>query len=158
MKIKDIVRGDAREMKIIAQDAIQLIQTDAMRNGKFQNDRSGFGYSDQYKKYKNNSMKGFKTGRKLKSYKSSKAPDTTTTFVNMRLSGSTFDGMLASGKKNTAIISYTKNGDVVQWNKDLGYDIFDLRNKNKEIVAEEYGKRILDRNIKKYVSKTTIIK
>ena len=48
MKIKDIVRGDAREMKIIAQDAIELIKIDAMRNGKFQNDRSGFGYSDQY--------------------------------------------------------------------------------------------------------------
>ena len=34
----------------------------------------------------------------------------------------------------------------------------EARNKNKEIVAKEYGKRILDRNIKKYVSKTTIIK
>jgi len=44
------------------------------------------------------------------------------------------------------------------WNKDRGYDIFDLRDKNRELVAEEYAKRILDRNIKKYVSKTITIK
>jgi hypothetical protein len=158
MKIRNVVKGSAQQMKLIAQDAISLIQVDAMRNGMFQNNRSGFGYSDQYKKYKSNSMRGIKTGQKLKSYKSNKAPDTTTTFVNMRLSGTTFDGMLAKGKTNVGIITYTKNGNVVLWNKDRGYDIFDLRDKNRELVAEEYAKRILDRNIKKYVSKTITIK
>ena len=145
-------------MKIVEKDATSLIQVDAMRNGMCQNNRSGFGYSDQYKKYKSNSMRGVKKGQKLKSYKSKKGPDTTTAFVNMRLSGTTFDGMMAKGKTNQGIITFTKNGNVVLWNKDRGYDIFDLRDKNRELVAEEYAKRILDRNIKKYVSKTITIK
>ena len=41
-------------------------------------------------------------------------------------------GMRASGKTDTAIITYDR-GEIVLGNKKLGYDIYDLRKKNLEI-------------------------
>ena len=162
LKIKDLLKGDAQSMKVIAQDAIELIKNDAMQRGIFQNDKGPFGYtSRQYKIYKNRGMEKIKGGGKLKSYvkrSGSIAPDTSTNWVNMRLSGSTMDGMLSEGKENQAIIAYTKNTDFVLWNAKRDYDIYGLRKKNLNTMANEYSKRILDKNLKRYASKTTIIK
>lgn len=155
MKITGVVKGNAKEMKIIAQDAIDLIQTDAERNLTFQNNKSSISLSQPYKKYKNNKMNKLRGGGKLKGFENQ--PITPSLHANMKLTGKTFNTMRASGKTNTAIITYDR-GEIVLGNKKLGYDIYDLREKNLQIVAEEYGKRILDKNIKKYVSKTITIK
>lgn len=156
MRIDQVVKPDAKVMSKLAQDAIDKITLDASK-GKFQNDRSGFSYqNDTYRKYKANGMRGIRTGKKLKAY-ANQSTDTTTSFVNMRLTGRTLRSMRASSKLDTAIITYDR-GEIVLGNQKRGYDIYDLSDKNKEFIAERFGKELLDRNIKKYVSKTTIIK
>lgn len=156
MRIDQVVKPDSKVMSKLAQDAIDKITLDASK-GKFQNDKSGFSYkSDTYRKYKANSMRGIRTGKKLKAY-ANQATDTQTSFVNMRLTGRTLRSMRASSKSDTAIITYDR-GEIVLGNQKRGYDIYDLSNKNKEFIADRFGKELLDRNIKKYVSKTTIIK
>ena len=156
MRIDQVVKPDAKVMSKLAQDAIDKITLDASK-GQFQNDRSGFSYkNDTYRKYKANSMRGIRTGKKLKAF-ANQSTDTTTSFVNMRLTGRTLRSMRASSKLDTAIITYDR-GEIVLGNQKRGYDIYDLSNKNKEFIAERFGKELLDRNIKKYVSKTTIIK
>ncbi len=66
MEITGLVKGSAKEMRIIAQDAIDLIQTDAERNLTFQNNKKGKPLSQPYKKYKNNKMNKLRGGGKLK--------------------------------------------------------------------------------------------
>ena len=154
MRIDQVVKPNSKVMSKLAQDAIDKITLDASK-GKFQNDRSGYSYkSDTYRKYKANSMRG-KNG-KLKAF-ANQSTDTQTSFVNMKLTGRTLRGMRGSGKTDTAIITYDR-GEIVLGNQKRGYDIYDLSNKNKEFIAERFSKELLDRNIKKYVSKTTIIK
>ena len=154
MRIDQVVKPNSKVMSKLAQDAIDKITLDASK-GKFQNGKGGYGYkSDTYRKYKANSMQG--RNGKLKAFKG-QSTDTTTSFVNMRLTGRTLRGMRGSGTTNTAIITYDR-GEIVLGNEKRGYDIYDLSNKNKEFIAERFGKELLDRNIKKYVSKTTIIK
>jgi len=154
MRLDQVVKPNSKVMTKLAQDAIDKITLDASK-GKFQNDRSGYSYkSDTYRKYKANSMRG-KNG-KLKAF-ANQSTDTQTSFVNMKLTGRTLRGMRGSGKTDTAIITYDR-GEIVLGNQKRGYDIYDLSNKNKEFIADRFGKELLDRNIKKYVSKTTIIK
>ena len=154
MRLDQVVKPNSKVMTKLAQDAIDKITLDASK-GKFQNDRSGYSYkSDTYRKYKANSMQG-KNG-KLKAFRN-QSTDTQTAFVNMKLTGRTLRGMRGSGKTDTAIITYDR-GEIVLGNQKRGYDIYDLSNKNKEFIADRFGKELLDRNIKKYVSKTTIIK
>ena len=154
MRIDQVVKPNSKVMSKLAQDAIDKITLDASK-GQFQNGKSGLQYkSNTYKKYKANSMQG--RNGKLKAFKG-QSTDTTTSFVNMRLTGRTLRSMRASGKTDTAIITYDR-GEIVLGNEKRGYDIYDLSDKNKEFIAERFGKELLDRNIKKYVSKTTIIK
>jgi len=154
MRIDQVVKPNSKVMSKLAQDAIDKITLDASK-GQFQNGKGGYGYkSDTYRKYKANSMQG--RNGKLKAFKG-QSTDTTTSFVNMRLTGRTLRGMRATGTTNTAIITYDR-GEIVLGNEKRGYDIYDLSNKNKEFIAKRFGKELLDRNIKKYVSKTTIIK
>ena len=154
MRIDKVVKPNSKAMRKLAQDAIDKIILDASE-GKFQNNNSGYRYkSDTYKKYKANSMQG--RNGKLKAFKG-QSTDTNTSFVNMRLTGRTLRGMRASAKTDTAIIAYDR-GEIVLGNQKRGYDIYDLSNKNQKFIAERFGKELLDRNIKKYVSKTTIIK
>ena len=156
MRIQDILKPNAKVMTKLAQDAIDKIQSDANK-GQFQNNKSGFQYkSNTYKKYKANSMRGFRTGKKLKAY-ANQSTDTRTSFVNMQLTGRTLNGMRASGRTDTAIITFDR-GEIVLGNQKRGYDIYDLSNKNQEFIAERFGKELLDKNIKKYVSKTITIK
>jgi hypothetical protein len=154
MRLDQVVKPNSKVMTKLAQDAIDKITLDASK-GSFQNGRSGYSYkSDTYRKYKANSMQG-KNG-KLKAFRN-QSTDTQTAFVNMKLTGRTLRSMRGSGKTDTAIISYDR-GEIVLGNQKRGYDIYDLSNKNKEFIADRFGKELLDRNIKKYVSKTTIIK
>ena len=156
MRLDQVVKPNSKVMTKLAQDAIDKITLDASK-GKFQNERSGYSYkSDTYRKYKANSMRGVRTGKKLKAF-ANQSTDTQTSFVNMKLTGRTLRGMRGSGKTDTAIITYDR-GEIVLGNQKRGYDIYDLSNKNKEFIAERFSKELLDRNIKKYVSKTTIIK
>jgi len=154
MRLDQVVKPNSKVMTKLAQDAIDKITLDASK-GKFQNGRSGYSYkSDTYRKYKANSMRG-KNG-KLKAF-ANQSTDTQTSFVNMKLTGRTLRSMRGSGKTDTAIITYDR-GEIVLGNQKRGYDIYDLSNKNKEFIAERFGKELLDRNIKKYVSKTITIK
>ena len=156
MRLDQVVKPNSKVMSKLAQDAIDKITLDASR-GKFQDDKRGLPYqNDTYRKYKANGMRGIRTGKKLKAY-ANQSTDTTTSFVNMRLTGRTLRSMRASSKPDTAIITYDR-GEIVLGNQKRGYDIYDLCDKNKEFIADRFGKELLDRNIKKYVSKTTIIK
>jgi len=155
MRLDQVVKPNAKVMSKLAQDAIDKIILDADK-GNFQNGKGNYRYkSDTYKNYKANSMRG-STGKKLKAYRN-QSTDTQTAYVNMRLTGRTLRGLRASGKSDTAIITYDR-GEIVLGNQKRGYDIYDLSNKNQEFIAERFGKELLDKNIKKYVSKTITIK
>ena len=156
MKLPDIPKVTNNFMKTLAQLGIDEIQHDASK-GKFQNGERNKSYkSSTYKRYKRNSMTGITTGKKLKAFRN-QSTDTQTSYVNMKLTGRTFRGMRASSKKDTGVITFDR-GEIVLGNRKRGYDIYDLSDKNQEFIADRFGKELLDRNIKKYVSKTTIIK
>ena len=174
MKLPDIPKVTNRFMKTLAQLAIDEIQHDASR-GKFQNGKSGLRYSNKGAKvgfrtikgravnidsYKNRKAAGMKysNGKKIKGFEN-QSTDTTTSFVNMKLTGRTLRGMRASSGKQTAIITYDR-GEIVLGNakrKPHGYDIYDLSNENKELILEDLEK-LYSQRIKKYVSKDIIIK
>ena len=176
MRIDQVVKPNSKVMSKLAQDAIDKIWEDASV-GKFQNGKSGLQYSNKgagvgfrtivvngkkrvvnIDSYKNRKAAGMRyaNGQRVKGYKG-RSTDTNTSFVNMHLTKDTLRGMRASGNTDTAIITYDR-GEIVLGNQKRGYDIYDLSNKNKEFIAERFGKELLDRNIKKYVSKTTTIK
>ena len=172
MRLDQIVKPNAKLMTKLAQDAIDKIILDADK-GNFQNGKGNYRYSDSgagvgfrtikgravnIDSYKNRKAAGMRypNGQRVKGYEN-QSTDTTTSFVNMRLTGRTLRSMRASGKSDTAIITYDR-GEIVLGNQKRGYDIYDLSDKNKEFIAERFGKELLDKNIKKYVSKTTIIK
>lgn len=155
MKLPDIPKVTNSFMRTLAQLAIDEIQHDAS-NGKFQNGAKGKQYkSKAYKRYKRNSMTGFRTGKKLKGF-GNQSTDTQTSFVNMKLTGRTLRGMRANSSKGTAIITYDR-GEIVLGNRKRGYDIYDLSNENKEVVLKDLEK-LYSQRIKKYVSKDIIIK
>ena len=155
MKAPDIPKVTNSFMKTLAQLAIDEIQHDASR-GKFQNGARNKRYtSDTYKKYKRNSMTGFRTGKKLKAFRN-QSTDTETSFVNMKLTGRTLRGMRASSSKGTAIITYDR-GEIGLGNRKRGYDIYDLSNENKEVILKDL-ENLYSKRIKKYVSKDIIIK
>ena len=136
-------------MKVIAQDAIDLIRRDAEK-GIFQNNTGPHEYgshgdtkgrskkTDGNNKYKNGQkylypdykargMRRFKDGAKLKGFKA-KATNTDANFVNMNLSGRTLRSMRPGARKNTAIIRFD-NASIVLGNrarKPKGYDLFEV--------------------------------
>jgi len=155
MKLKDIPKVTNKFMKTLAQLAIDEITLDAFQ-GVFQNGQSGLQYKSKvYKEYKSRGMVGKRTGKKLKAF-GKQSIDTTTSFVNMKLTGRTLRSMKPSSKKNTAIITYDR-GEIVLGNQKRGYDIYDLSNESKAQILKDL-EELYAENIKKYVSKTTIIK
>ena len=159
-------------MNKLAFDIIDKIQEDASK-GRFQNGRSGYQYSNKGAKvgfrtikgravnidsYKNRKAAGMRypNGQRVKGFEN-QATNTQTAFVDMNLTKRTLRTMRPSAKPDTAIITYDR-GEIVLGNQKRGYDIYDLSNKNQEFIADRFGKELLDKNIKKYVSKTTIIK
>tara|TARA_Y100001963_G_scaffold141180_1_gene209094 strand:+ start:710 stop:1240 length:531 start_codon:yes stop_codon:yes gene_type:complete len=176
VKISDIPVPNKRVMGKLAQDCIDVIQGDASK-GKFQNGRSGFQYSNKGAKvgfrtiivngkkrvvnidsYKNRKASGmrYSNGQRVKGFEK-KATNTQTAYVDMNLTKRTLRSMRASSNKKNAIITYDR-GEIVLGNQKRGYDIYGLSDKNQEFIADRFGKELLDKNIKKYVSKTTIIK
>ena len=156
MRLTEITKTNRNAMKKLAQDAIDKIQLDASK-GVFQNNKSNQQYkSDGYKRYKANNMRGFRTGKKLKAFRN-QSTDTHTSYVNMKLTGRTLRSMRPSAKKDVAIITFDR-GEIVLGNQERGYDIFGLSNDNMNFIAKRFGEELLDRNIRKYVSKTTVIK
>ena len=158
-------------MNKLAFDIIDKIQEDASK-GRFQNGRSGYQYSNKGAKvgfrtikgravnidsYKNRKAAGMKysNGKKIKGFEN-QSTDTTTSFVNMKLTGRTLRGMRASSSKGTAIITYDR-GEIVLGNRKRGYDIYDLSNENKEVILKDL-ENLYSKRIKKYVSKDIIIK
>tara|TARA_X000001388_G_scaffold77406_1_gene78079 strand:- start:1414 stop:1875 length:462 start_codon:yes stop_codon:yes gene_type:complete len=153
MKLFEVPKVNNRFMKLIAQEAIDLIISDA-DNGVFQNNARKKPYkSSTYEKYKRNNMQRFTDGKKLKRFEN-QSTDTTTQYINMRLTGRTLRGMRASSKKNTAVITYDR-GEIVLGNKKT--NIYDLRQVNKNKLFRSVEK-LYDRNIKKYTAKTITIK
>ena len=155
MKFRDTVKVTNKFMKLLAADIIDVITANA-DEGKFQNGKRGFRYkNDSYKRYKRNSMKSLRTGKKLKGFQG-QSTDTQTSFVNMRLTGKTLRGMRASSARDTAIITYDR-GQVVLGNQKRGYDIYDLTESNKTLVMRDVEK-LFERNIKKLSRHDIIIK
>jgi len=153
MKLFEVPKVTNKFMHTIAQEAIDLIISDADK-GYFQNGAVRKPYkSDTYKRYKANSMQGFRTGKKLKAF-TNQSTDTTSEYINMRLTGRTLRGMRPSSRKNTAIITYDR-AEIVLGNKKT--DIYDLRQVNKNKLFRNIEK-LYDRNIKKYTAKTITIK
>ena len=158
-------------MKVIAQDAIDLIRRDAEK-GIFQNNTGPHEYGShgdtkgrspkkkgKYQAYKANGMRRFKDGAKLKGFKA-KATNTDANFVNMNLTGRTLRSMRPGARKNTAIIRFD-NASIVLGNrarKPKGYDLFDLRKENRAILANRIADVLARTNIKKYVAKTEVMK
>ena len=97
-----------------------------------------------------------KTGVKLKAFRN-QSVNSQTSYVDMNLTKRTLRGMRPTSNRNTAIVTYDR-GEIVLGNAKRGYDIYDLSNKNKEFIVDRFNKEILDRNIKKYTAKTTVIK
>jgi hypothetical protein len=155
MRFRDTIKITNKFMELLAADIIDVIQADAAE-GKFQNGKRGLRYkSEPYKKYKRNSMKSLRTGKKLKGFVG-QSTDTQTSFVNMKLTGQTLRGMRASSKKDTAVITYDR-GEIVLGNRSRGYDIYDLTEANKNLVMRDVEK-LFERNIKKLSKKNIIIK
>ena len=139
----------------IGQRAVDYIIDDA-KQGIFQNGKRKQKYkSKSYKKYKANNMRRFTDGKKLKGFKN-QSTNTNTSFVDMELTGFTFDSITTNAKENTAVIVFN-NGAVVEGNAKRGYDIFNLRNKNLNALQKRLGK-ILDRNVRKFARIKEVIK
>lgn len=174
MKLPAITKLNREVMKVIAQEAIDLIRSDANK-GIFQNGVKNQQYGShgdtkgrspkrkgKYSDYKANGMRRFKDGVKLQKTKRTKygATDTDTNFVNMNLEGRTLRSMRPGARKNTAIIRFD-SASVVLGNrarKPKGYDLFDLRKENRAIIANRIADVLARTNIKKYVAKTEVMK
>ena len=155
MRIDQVVKPNSRFMSKLASDVIDKIQSDAAA-GKFQNGKSNYQYKNEtYKSYKSNRMVG-KTGVKLKAFRN-QSVNSQTSYVDMNLTKRTLRGMRPTSNRNTAIVTYDR-GEIVLGNAKRGYDIYHFSNKNKEFIVDRFNKEILDRNIKKYTAKTTVIK
>jgi len=171
MKLPAITKLNREVMKVIAQEAIDLIRSDANK-GIFQNGSGPHEYKSHgdtkgaspqklgnYSDYKANGMRRFKDGAKLKGFKA-KATNTDANFVNMNLTGRTLRSMRPGARKNTAIIRFD-SASVVLGNrarKPKGYDLFDLRKENRAIIANRIADVLARTNIKKYVAKTEVMK
>lgn len=158
-------------MKIVAQEAIDLIRIDAS-NGIFQNNTGPHQYGShgdtkgrspqklgKYSDYKASGMRRIRDNKKLKGF-SAKPTDTDTAHVNMNLTGRTLRGMRAGARKNVAIIRYDKSAIVLgnARRSPDGYDIFDLNDKNQTIIANRIADILARTNIKKYVAKREVMK
>jgi len=156
--IPKITRG---LFKQAAEKAKSLIILDASK-GKFQNDKSGFSYASpenpySYVRYKARSMRKYgrglkKTGRgdRIKGFKG-KSLDTTTSFVNMKLTGETLRRISAKSIKDGFKLVFA-NGDIIEGNAERGYVLADLRDKNYRVIEDMIGRQ-LDKNINAYTVK-----
>jgi hypothetical protein len=153
MKLFEIPKVSNKFMKFVAQDAIDLIISDADK-GIFQNNARKKPYkSDTYVKYKRNSMQRFSDGTKLARFKG-QSTDTTTEYINMRLTGRTLRGIRASSRRNTAVITFDR-GEIVLGNKRT--NLYDLRQVNKNKLFRNIEK-LYDSKIRRYTAKTITIK
>ena len=162
-KASDIPKIPRSLFKTAAEEAKSLIILDASK-GMFQNDKSGFSYADpespySYVSYKARSMRkigrGLKKiggGDRLKGLKG-KSTDTTTAFVNMRLTGETLRRINAKSIKDGFKLVFAR-GDIIEGNAKRGYVLNDLRDKNYKVIEDMIGRQ-LDKNINTYTSKPT---
>jgi len=140
MRAKDIINFTKTNWGQLASFARGTIVQD-MNNGVLQNGR---------KKYKSKEYAARKATGKLGKFRKSDS-------VTMLLSGNTARRITPEGKKDRALLIFLE-GDIVEWNeKNNNYIIADLSSKNKDLCAHELQK-IVDRNVKKYESKSIKIK
>mgnify|MGYP005819620419 CR=1 FL=1 len=140
MRAKDIINFTKTNWGQLASFARGTIVQD-MNNGVLQNGR---------KKYKSKEYAARKATGKLGKFRKSDR-------VTMLLSGNTARRITPEGKKDRALLIFLE-GDIVEWNeKNNNYIIADLSSKNKDLCAHELQK-IVDRNVKKYESKSIKIK
>ena len=140
MRAKDIINFTKTNWGQLASFARGTIVQD-MNNGVLQNGR---------KKYKSKEYAARKATGALGKFRKSDR-------VTMLLSGETARRIRPEGKKDRALLIFLE-GDIVEWNeKNNNYIIADLSSKNKDLCAHELQK-IVDRNVKKYESKSIKIK
>ena len=153
MNAADIVKIKRDTFKKAGELAKSKIIEDA-NNGVFQNDKASVPkYSDTYRNYKVRGMVGFR-GKKLKQYKGKSI--NTSPKPNMRLTGETLRRIAVRNIKNGFRLIFARGG-IVEANADIGYDIYDLNNKNYNSIMNFIANR-LDINIKKYTEKPITIK
>ena len=153
MNAADIVKIKRDTFKKAGELAKSKIIEDA-NNGVFQNDKPSVPkYSDTYRNYKVRGMVGFR-GKKLKQYKGKSI--NTSPKPNMRLTGETLRRIAVRNIKNGFRLIFARGG-IVEANADIGYDIYDLNNKNYNSIMNFIANR-LDINIKKYTEKPITIK
>ena len=149
---------------------IQGYVLDDCRAGVMQNNTSGHAYkSPQYMKYKANRMERFTTrkykdgsvgkkGTKLKALATVPIVSTQINPVNMILSQRTINSLKGkSATKDSITMAFApdKTG-ILTGNRDRGYDIIGLNDKNREKVKQRLLNQF-DENIRKTIAPTIII-
>jgi len=145
MNLASTIKTDKNTWKIIGGKLIRRIRDDA-KKGKGQDGGTFKKYSKGYAERKK-SAKSIK-GRPIGSQVS--PPD-------LFLTGDMWKSFKVSKYTvRNVIISYFE-GDRVIYNKEMGRDVFDVSDKNMEIVANEVSKKH-GKNLKKWAAKPIIIK
>ena len=145
MRAKDIINFTKTNYGQLALHAKGRIVKD-MNDGVLQNG---------VHKYKSKEYAARKATGKLGKHR--KAKTGSANRVTMLLSGDTANKITPEGKKDRALLIFLE-GDRVEWNeKNNNYIIADLSPKNRDSSAL-FLQRIVDRNAKKYESKSIKIK
>lgn len=157
INIDKIFTQMSKHWKRIGGLAIKWIREDA-RSGKFQNNGSGYRYSKQYAKYKENDMRRFTDGKRLKSHYASSISSHQTNYVDMILTGQTLRGLKVRSVENDGVTLGYEPADTkkIIGNRARGYDIVGLSQENIAKVKEELSKGLSD-ELKKVMKDKIVI-
>ena len=143
---------------------------DDCRAGIMQDNTANHAYqSKQYMKYKANRMERFTTrkykdgtvankGTKLKSLGATSVVSTQINPVNMILTQRTINGLMGKNPTKDSITMHFNGipAGILTGNRDRGYDIIGLNDKNREKVKQKILNQF-DENIRKTIAPTIII-
>lgn len=141
INIDKVFEQMSKRWKRIGTLAAQWIGEDA-RKGIFQNNTSGYKYSEQYAKYKANNMRRFTDNKRLKNYYATSISSTDTSKVNMTLTGQTLKGLKVRTIENNGVTLGYEPADAkkIIGNRVHGYDIVGLNSANIDKVKDELVK------------------
>ena len=149
-KSKDYIRYKANQMRRFTKG-----------EGKTFSDKEGYFFGKTYfqnKKAKLSKKTGFTTGDRLKAYKGISIESTDVSKVNMTLTGRTINSLhpKTSDDVSVTMAFAPAYGGIVLGNKQRGYDVTGLNNRNKTKVRELILQQ-LDDNAKKEIKGKIVI-